>query len=82
MSARMCCKRGNAPANLSSGSGRYLSSAANRGLLWAGVVVTALMMLAPSLTGHARAAAAEYRFTVFSDWLHMVAASVLYLFLG
>ncbi|MDT5267869.1 MAG: hypothetical protein QOH49_55 [Acidobacteriota bacterium] len=32
------------------------------------------MMLAPSLTGHARAAAAEYRFTVFSDWLHLVAS--------
>src|SRR5207253_10573594 len=30
--------------------------------------------LAPSLTGHARAASAEYRFTVFSDWLHLVAA--------
>src|SRR5919198_1472325 len=38
---------------------RHLSSAANPGLLWAGVIVTALMMLAPSLTGHARAAA-EY----------------------
>jgi copper transport protein len=52
----------------------HLSSAANRGLLWAGVIVSALMMLAPSLTGHARAAAAEYHFTVFSDWLHLVAA--------
>lgn len=54
--------------------GRHLSSAANRGLLRVGVVVTALMMFAPSLTGHARAAAAEYRFTLFSDWLHLVAA--------
>lgn len=53
---------------------RHLSFAANPGLLWAGVVVTALMMLAPSLTGHARAAAAEYHFTVFSDWLHLIAA--------
>lgn len=53
---------------------RHLSSVANPGLLWAGVIVNALMMLAPSMTGHARAAAAEYRFTVFSDWLHIVAA--------
>jgi copper transport protein len=54
---------------------RHLNSTENNGLLWAGVIVTALMMLAPSLTGHARAAAAaEYRFTVFSDWLHLVAA--------
>jgi copper transport protein len=53
---------------------RQLNSTANNGLLWAGVIVTALMMLAPGLTGHARAAASEYRFTVFSDWLHLVAA--------
>jgi len=51
-----------------------LVSAANPGLLWAGVIVTALVMLAPSLTGHARAAATEYHFTVLSDWLHLVAA--------
>jgi hypothetical protein len=37
---------------------RHLTNAANHGLLWTGVIVTALMMLAPSLTGHARAAAA------------------------
>lgn len=52
---------------------RHLSSAANPGLLRAGVIVSALMMLAPSLTGHARAAT-QYHFTVFSDWLHLVAA--------
>jgi copper transport protein len=53
---------------------RHPANASNQGLLWAGVIVTTLMMLAPGLTGHARAAAAEYRFTVFSDWLHLVAA--------
>jgi copper transport protein len=53
---------------------RHLSSAANPGLLWAGSLLAALMVVAPSLTGHARAAAAEYHFTVFSDWLHIVAA--------
>lgn len=58
----------------STASERHLASASNSGLLWAGAAVTALMMLAPSLTGHARAAATEYRFTVFSDWLHLVAA--------
>nr|MDQ3743873.1 CopD family protein [Acidobacteriota bacterium] len=52
----------------------HLSSAAHRGLLWAGVIAAALIMLAPSLTGHARTAAAEYHFAVFSDWLHIVAA--------
>lgn len=52
---------------------RHPANASNHGLLWAGVIVTTLMMLAPSLTGHARAASAEYRFTVFSDWLHLVA---------
>jgi copper transport protein len=54
---------------------RHPANTSNHGLLWAGVIVSALMMLAPSLTGHARAAAAaEYRLTVFSDWLHLVAA--------
>jgi copper transport protein len=45
-------------------------------LLWVGFIITAVMMLSPSLTGHARAAAHEYHFTVFSDWLHLVAAGV------
>lgn len=58
----------------SSAHEQHSGSSANPGLLWAGVVVTALMMLAPSLTGHARAAAAEYHLSIFSDWLHLVAA--------
>lgn len=42
--------------------------------LWrAGLVVSSLLFLMPSLTGHAQAAAGEFRFTVFSDWLHQVA---------
>jgi copper transport protein len=53
---------------------RHAARAATAGLLWVGVTVSALMMLAPSLTGHARAAATEYRFAVFSDWLHLVAS--------
>lgn len=35
--------------------------------------ICALLFLTPSLTGHARAAAAEYSFAIFSDWLHLVA---------
>jgi copper transport protein len=48
----------------------------NLSLLWAGLIISALMLRALSLTGHARAAEAEYQFAVFSDWLHLVAGGV------
>lgn len=44
--------------------------------LWTGFAVSAALLLAPSLSGHARAAEAEYRFAVFSDWLHLAAAGI------
>ena len=47
---------------------------ASSALLWTGLGITALMFLAPSLTGHAAAAAKEWPLSVFSDWLHLVAA--------
>ena len=45
-------------------------------LLWIGLILCAALFLTPSLTGHARAAAKEYRFAVFSNWLHLVAVGV------
>jgi len=42
-------------------------------LLWIGLGLMLLMFVSPSLTGHAAAAAKEWRLAVFSDWLHLVA---------
>lgn len=55
---------------------RRTASSTNAGLLWIGLGASAVMMLSPSMTGHAAAAAKEYHFAVVSDWLHMVAAAV------
>lgn len=41
-------------------------------LSWIGLAVSALVFLPSSLTGHARAAASEYRFAIVSDWLHLI----------
>lgn len=41
--------------------------------LWlAGLAASALLLLSPSLTGHAAASAGQYRLAVLSDWLHLV----------
>jgi copper transport protein len=48
----------------------------NTPLLWIAFLVSSLLFLTPSLTGHAQAAAGEFRFAVFSDWLHLVAGGV------
>lgn len=40
---------------------------------WAGLVASAGLLVAPSLTGHSMASAREYHFAVLSDWLHLVA---------
>ncbi len=45
-------------------------------LLWIGLFLCGLLFLTPSLTGHARAAASEYRLTIISDWLHLVAVGI------
>ena len=45
-------------------------------ILWLGLVVCALLFLAPSLSGHARAASREYPFAVVSQWLHLIAVGV------
>jgi copper transport protein len=51
------------------------SAAANaRATIWQiGFAVCALLFFAPGLSGHARAAASEYAFAIFADWLHLIA---------
>ena len=51
-------------------------SKSERPILWAGLILSALLLLSLSLTGHARAAQEEYKLAVFSDWLHLAAAGV------
>jgi len=43
------------------------------GLWWAGLVAGAVLLVAPSWTGHAVAAGKQFRLAVFSDWLHLLA---------
>lgn len=64
--------------NLQNRKNDFLSTSDNSktSLLWVGFAVCALLFLAPSLTGHARAAAREYPFAVVSQWLHLVAVGV------
>ena len=45
-------------------------------MAWAGLAFSAALFLTPSLTGHARAAASDYPFTVVIDWLHLIGAGV------
>jgi copper transport protein len=51
-------------------------SRGGQALLWTGLILSAFLLLTLSLTGHARAAQEEYKFAVFSDWLHLAAAGV------
>jgi copper transport protein len=50
--------------------------AENAGVLRAALLLSFLILLAFSATGHARAASAEYRFAIPVDWLHLLAASM------
>lgn len=52
------------------------SSSAKPAILWVGLIFSAVLFLTPSLTGHARAAAGEYRLAIVSDWLHLFAAGI------
>ncbi len=45
-------------------------------LLWAGIMVMAVMFIALSITGHAGAAAKEWRSALISDWVHLVTAAI------
>lgn len=48
-------------------------SGEHKGLWWAGLAASALLMFGPSLTGHAAVAAKHFRLATVSDWLHLVA---------
>lgn len=54
----------------------YTEAAARRNWFWAAFAASLLLYVAPGLTGHARAASAEYALSIPSDWLHLAAASV------
>ena len=43
------------------------------GLWWAGLLTSAVLLIAPTWTGHAMASAKEFRLAVFTDWLHLLA---------
>lgn len=45
----------------------------HKGLWWAGLAASALLMAGPSLTGHAAVAAKHFPLAALSDWLHLVA---------
>lgn len=45
-------------------------------LEWAGLVASAVLLIAPTWTGHAAAAAKEYPFSKTTDWLHLAAGGV------
>jgi copper transport protein len=52
---------------------RHAPSEEHRALWWVALAASAVLLLAPSWTGHAAAAAKEYRLAVIADWLHLVA---------
>ena len=42
-------------------------------LWWAGLIVGAVLLIAPSWTGHAMVSREHFRLAVFTDWLHLLA---------
>lgn len=46
---------------------------AHRALWWAGLLAGAVLLIAPSWTGHAVAAVKDFRLAVVTDWLHLLA---------
>ena len=51
---------------------RYDSSAYSE-LWWAGLLTSAVLLIAPTWTGHAMASAKEFRLAIVTDWLHLLA---------
>lgn len=43
------------------------------GLWWIGLAASAVLLVAPSWTGHAVASSKDFRLAVFTDWLHLLA---------
>jgi putative copper export protein len=52
---------------------RRSPSVKHSALWWAGLAASAVLLVAPSWTGHAVAASKHFRLAVFSDWLHLLA---------
>lgn len=57
-------------------AGRATTQNLRKLLFSAAFVMSLVTLLGSSLSGHARAASNEYSFAIFSDWLHLAAASV------
>ena len=45
----------------------------HKAIWWAGLVASAVLLIAPSWTGHAVAAVKDYRLAIVTDWLHLLA---------
>ncbi|MBA3514910.1 MAG: copper resistance protein CopC/CopD, partial [Pyrinomonadaceae bacterium] len=45
----------------------------HKAIWWAGLLASAVLLIAPSWTGHAVAAVKDYRLAVVTDWLHLLA---------
>ena len=52
---------------------RQNPSQEHSGLWWAGLVAGAVLLIAPSWTGHAVASSKDFRLAVITDWLHLLA---------
>ncbi|MEO8434604.1 MAG: copper resistance protein CopC [Pyrinomonadaceae bacterium] len=52
---------------------KHAPAAAHKGLWWAGLFAGAVLLIAPSWTGHAVAAVKDFRLAVVTDWLHLLA---------
>lgn len=52
------------------------STSEHTALFWAGLIGSAVLLIAPTWTGHAAAVAKEYPFAKTTDWLHLAAAGV------
>ncbi len=46
------------------------------GLWWAGLVAGAVLLIAPSWTGHAMVSVKHFRLAVLTDWLHLIAGGL------
>ena len=54
----------------------YTVAESRKKWFWAALAASLIMFAAAGVTGHARAASAEYALAIPSDWLHLAAASV------
>ena len=54
----------------------YTDADSRKKWFWAALAASLIMFAAAGVTGHARAASAEYVLAIPSDWLHLAAASV------